>query len=146
MSILTDKPGVAFSTDTRDRRGYPRHRPGTRAAAWFDFGPVIGETCELRDISMSGFSVLCSELQSQAFMGHGDAKPLFCVLLMGEAHFGSMVRLVMSPGVAAGYVGFRFEAVPAESERMLQGLIGWMAARERSALEGEDEDADDSRY
>lgn len=140
MSVHTEKAGVAFATDSRDRRGAPRHKPGTRAAVWFDFGPVIGETCELRDISMSGFSVLCNELQAQAFMAQGDEKPMFCVLLMGEAHFGSMSRVVMSPGVAVGYVGFRFEAVPADSERMLQGLIGWMAARERAAQGLDDDD------
>lgn len=135
MPIYIAKPGVGFETETRDRRVHPRHRPVTRAAVWFDFGPVVGETCELRDISMSGFSVQCSEFQIPVFLGNGGDTPLFCVLLMGEAYFGCMARMVMSPGVQAGYIGFHFEAVPQDSERLLKGLIDWMAARNASLAE-----------
>ena len=129
MPVYIGKSGVEFETQTHDRRLHPRHRPATRAAVWFDFGPVIGETCELKDISMSGFSVQCSDFQLPVFLGNSGESSLFCVLLMGEAYFGCMARMVMSPGVHAGFIGFRFEVVPQDSERLLKGLIAWMADR-----------------
>lgn len=112
-----------------DRRMSPRHAPQTRAAVWFDFGPEIGETCVLKDISLTGFSVECNEWQLAAFHG-SEGYAMYCVLLMGAAHFGCMARVAKFSTEHVSRVGFCFDAVPNESIRLLEGLIGYMAARE----------------
>lgn len=117
------------SPEGAERRLARRHAPQTRAAVWFDFGPEIGETCELKDISRSGFSVQCNEWQLAAFLA-SDMRPLYCVVLMGSAHFGCLARMAAPSTQHAGRIGFRFEAVPEDSVRLLDGLIGFMAMRE----------------
>jgi hypothetical protein len=98
---------------------------------WFNLGSEIGDTCALKDVSISGFSIRCNEWQLPVFLGtEGQAQ--YCVLLMGEAHFGCMAHVVNSPANHPGHVGFRFDAVPVESIRLLQGLIDCMAEREAS--------------
>ena len=96
---------------------------------WFDFGPAIGETCELHDISLSGFAVRCTEWQRPALLA-AQGQSMYSVILLGEAHFGCMARVVASVAVHTGLVGFEFEAVPHESQRLLEGLIQWIASRE----------------
>lgn len=122
-------PAAATPPASQDRRASPRHAPASRAAVWFDFGPAIGETCELRDISLTGFSVRCNEWQRAALLA-ADGQALYSVLLLGEAHFGCMARVVASGAVHAGQVGFAFEAVPRDSQRLLEGLVHWMASRQ----------------
>jgi len=112
-----------------NRRAYPRHAPIERAAMWFNTGAAKGETCELKDVSMSGFAISCDEWQLPLFLAT-EGHTLYCVLLLGEAHFGCMARMVETDGKHSGRLGFHFEAVPDSSMRLLQGLIDCMAERQ----------------
>jgi hypothetical protein len=112
-----------------NRRDYTRHAPFERAAVWFNTGIAIGETCELIDVSMSGFAIHCDEWQLPVFLGT-EGHSIYCVLLLGEAHFGCMAHVVDSGGQHSSRVGFHFDAVPDTSIRLLQGLIDCMASRE----------------
>ncbi len=117
-----------------NRRVHERHAPTERAAVWFNTGIEIGETCELKDLSMSGFSITCNEWQLPVFLGT-DGYAIYCVLLLGEAHFGGMAHLVAPATAHDGRLGFEFDMVPDSSQRLLQGLIDCMAVREQSLRE-----------
>ena len=112
-----------------NRRADSRHTPIDRAAVWFNLGLAIGETCELKDVSMSGFRIQCDEWQLPVFLG-AEGKSFYCVLLLGEAHFGCMARVAATQGTQYGQVGFHFEAIPENSIRLLHGLIECMAQRD----------------
>jgi hypothetical protein len=127
--LQTDTRRAAPLVQGDNRRIDARHTPVVRAAVWFDLGSEIGDTCGLKDVSMSGFSIRCNEWQLPVFMGT-EGKALYCVLLMGEAHFGCMAHMVNSPITHTGHVGFCFDALPTDSIRLLQGLIDCMAERE----------------
>jgi len=120
-------PEAISPASGENRRIDMRHAPSTRAAVWFDIGLAIGETCELKDISLSGFSISCDEWQLPVFLAADH--PVYCVLLLGEAHFGCMVRMAKVNG-HFGRLGFRFDAIPETSMRLVQGLIDYMSARE----------------
>lgn len=126
---MKPEPQTAAGPKESDRRMSPRHALQTRAAVWFDFGPEIGETCALKDISMTGFSVECNEWQLAAFLG-SEGHAMYCVLLMGAAHFGCMARVAKAGLQHNSRVGFRFDAVPDNSIRLLEGLISYMAGKE----------------
>jgi hypothetical protein len=130
--LQTDTGSAAPQRPGDNRRVDARHTPIMRAAVWFNLGSEIGDTCGLKDVSMSGFSIRCNEWQLPVFTGT-EGKTLYCVLLMGEAHFGCMAHMVNSPITHTGHVGFCFDAVPAASIRLLQGLIDCMAVREASS-------------
>lgn len=129
--MLTDAPDTAVATDSTkasNRRMHSRHSPQTRAAVWFNIGMDIGELCAIKDLSLTGFGVTCDEWQFQEFLACNH--PIYCVILLGEAHFGCMVRKVEIAGVHAGRMGFCFDAIPESSIRLVQGLIDFMAAIE----------------
>lgn len=117
----------------RNRRIDIRHTPRMRAAVWFDIGLAVGETCELKDLSLSGFSISCDEWQLPVFLACDHA--LYCVLLLGEAHFGCMAEMTKLATVHPNRLGFRFDAVPETSIRLIQGLVDAMVAREAEATE-----------
>jgi hypothetical protein len=111
-----------------NRRAASRHDPGMRAAVWFSIGAEEGELCILRDISLTGFGTVCSKEQLAIFAKCDH--PLYCVLLLGVAHFGCMVRPV-DPGRSKSLnLGFSFDAIPEEHIRLVKGLIARMAARD----------------
>ena len=114
-----------------NRRAHARHAPIDRAAVWFNYGMSIGETCELVDVSLSGFGIRCDEWQLPVFLG-SEGKPLYCVLLLGEAHFGCMAHVAETTRMHTGHVGFEFDVVPNTSIRLLEGLIENMARRDKS--------------
>jgi hypothetical protein len=101
---------------------------------WFNTGIAIGETCELKDVSMSGFAINCDEWQLPVFLGT-EGHSIYCVLLLGEAHFGCMAHVVETASTHSSRVGLHFDAVPETSIRLLQGLIDCMAEREASMRE-----------
>jgi hypothetical protein len=115
-----------------NRRMETRHAPQTRAAAWFNIGMDTGELCRLKDISLTGFSIMCDEWQLPVFLACDH--PLYCVLLIGEAHLGCMVRCTKLIDEHSSHVGFSFDAMPEGDSRLLQGLIGFLA--------GSDEDVE----
>lgn len=78
---------------------------------------------------MSGFGIQCDEWQLPVFLGT-DGRPLYCVLLLGEAHFGCMAHVVETASNRTGHVGLRFDAIPENDIRLLEGLIDCMAKRE----------------
>jgi len=119
------------ATPATNRRDFARHNPIERAAVWFNTGETIGETCELKDISMTGFGIRCNEWQLPVFLG-SEGRSLYCVLLLGEAHFGCMARVTTKTSQYSGHIGFCFDAVPESSLRLLEGLIGYMAQREKT--------------
>ena len=108
-----------------NRRAHSRHVPHIRAAVWFNIGIASGETCALKDVSLSGFSVLCDEWQLPVFLAC-EERPLYCVLLMGEAHFGCMAHVAPRRGQHSSHVGFHFDVIPDGSVRLLEGLIHYM--------------------
>lgn len=122
---------TAPANPPQNRRDFARHNPIERAAVWFNTGEAIGETCELKDISMTGFGIRCNEWQLPVFLG-SEGRSLYCVVLLGEAHFGCMARVTTSAAQYAGHIGFCFDAVPESSLRLLEGLIGCMAQREET--------------
>lgn len=122
-ALIGDFPGAALG----ERRADVRYAPQTRAAVWFNIGISTGELSELVDISVSGFAVRCDEWQLPAFLAT-EGRSLYCVLLLGEAHFGCMVRMVSRVG-HTGQVGFRFDAIPEDSLRLVHGLIDAMQVR-----------------
>ena len=111
-----------------ERRGDPRYAPQTRAAVWFNIGIEMGELTELIDISVSGFAIRCDEWQLPVFLAT-EGRPLYCVLLLGEAHVGCMVSMATPRPGQSGQVGFQFEAVPEDSIRLMHGLIDGMKSR-----------------
>jgi len=123
--------GPSASPSADNRRYHSRHTPVDRAAVWFNTGDVIGETCELKDISMTGFGIRCNEWQLPVFLG-SEGRPLYCVVLLGEAHFGCMAHVTTTAGQYTGHIGFHFDAVPENSLRLLEGLIGFMHQREKT--------------
>lgn len=108
-----------------ERRVCERRSPAERAAVWFNLGVSTGELCGLVDISMSGFAVTCDEWQLPVFLG-SEGRSMYCVLLLGEAHFGVMAHVVTSPSKYSGHVGFHFDAVPESTVRLMQALISCM--------------------
>jgi len=96
---------------------------------WFNTGASIGEICEIKDVSLSGFAIQCDEWQLPVFLAT-EGHSIYCVLLLGEAHFGCMARMVETASPHSGRLGFHFEAVPESSMRLLQGLIDCMAQRQ----------------
>ena len=58
-----------------------------------------------------------------------EGRPLYCVLLLGEAHFGCMVSMAAPRPGHSGQIGFQFEAVPEDSIRLIHGLIDGMKSR-----------------
>ena len=123
----TAQPADAARAD--NRRAFTRHAPVERAAVWFNTGIAIGETCELKDVSMSGFAIACDEWQFPVFYAT-EGQSIYCVLLLGVAHFGAMAHVVETASQHSSHVGFHFDAVPENSIRLLQGLIDCMAVRE----------------
>jgi len=119
------------ATPATNRRDFARHNPIERAAVWFNTGEAIGETCELKDISMTGFGIRCNEWQLPVFLG-SEGRSLYCVLLLGEAHFGCLARVTTKTSQYSGHIGFCFDAVPESSLRLLEGLIGCMTQREKT--------------
>lgn len=121
-------------TQSPNRRNHPRHAPVTRAAVWFNTGIAIGETCELQDLSLSGFGIRCDEWQLPVILGT-EGHSVYCVLLLGEAHFGCMAHVVNAAEHRAGHVGFHFDAIPDRDIRLLEGLIDCMAKRDIEILQ-----------
>ncbi|MFM1907256.1 MAG: hypothetical protein RLZZ591_933 [Pseudomonadota bacterium] len=111
-----------------ERRGDARYAPQTRAGVWFNIGIEMGELTELMDISLSGFAIRCDEWQLPVFLAT-EGRPLYCVLLLGEAHFGCMVSMAAPRPGHSGQIGFQFEAVPEDSIRLIHGLIDGMKSR-----------------
>jgi hypothetical protein len=132
--LQTEAVNLAQSVRPDNRRSYTRHAPVERAAVWFNTGIAIGETCELKDVSMSGFAINCDEWQLPVFLGT-EGHSIYCVLLLGEAHFGCMAHVVETASPHSSRVGLHFDAVPENSIRLLQGLIDCMADREQSIRE-----------
>lgn len=130
VSPTAPPAGTAY---TPNRREHSRHAPQTCAAVWFNTGSDIGETCALRDVSLSGFSIRCDEWQLPLFLGT-EGRPIYCVVLMGEAHFGCMARLASSPLEHSGHLGFVFDVMPYHSVTLLEGLIAFMAQRDGEQL------------
>jgi hypothetical protein len=122
---------TASASEDQNRRDYARHSPIDRAAVWFNTGEAIGETCELKDISMTGFGIRCNEWQLPVFLG-SEGRSLYCVLLLGEAHFGCMAHVTTTTSQYTGHIGLCFDAVPESSLRLLEGLIGYMAQRHQT--------------
>lgn len=129
MPLTASQPGPA--TAAENRRSHSRHAPQTCAAVWFNTGSEMGETCALRDVSLSGFSIRCDEWQLPVFLAT-EGRPVYCVLLLGEAHFGCMARMASSPLQHSPHIGFCFEVVPHNSITLLEGLMAFMRERDSS--------------
>ena len=119
------------SNEPDNRRKEPRSSLQTRAAAWFDIGPAAGVTLELRDISLSGFGVLGPAESLAPFMK--GKKAMYAVILLEGAHMGCMARLANAANAKNGRLGFMFDAMPEDSQRMLKGLVACMATRNAEA-------------
>jgi hypothetical protein len=140
--MIYDTPAKQLSTSGEapatksNRRAASRFDPGMRAAVWFSIGADVGELCTLHDISLTGFGTTCSPEQLALFAN--CEHPVYCVLLLGVAHFGCMVRPVDTVHANPSHLGFSFDAIPDDHIRLVKGLIARMAAREAEMAEVSD--------
>lgn len=115
------------TTSAADRRTCHRRPIAGRSAIWCDTGPEKGLLGLVSDISIAGFSA--RELaQPDMFK---NRSPVHCVLLIQQAHFDCLAEPVSLNPAGDGdvKVGFRFQALSEHNQRLLTGVLHFLASQ-----------------